>query len=87
MAATIAPGVRTICQYMLYPGLRDLNRLYGLDFVPGKLNNVCSAIGYGILGINIGLAAWSNFTNYDLTRSQQWIGFGVDTAYMKAEEF
>ena len=30
---------------------------------------------------NIGLSAWSNFTNDNLTTKQQWISFGVDTAY------
>ena len=79
--ASIAPALRTIYQYIRYPGVKDLNKLYGLDFVPGKLNTVCSVIGYGLLGINIGLSAWSNFTNDNLTAKQQWISFGVDTAY------
>ena len=79
--ASIAPTLRTIYQYIRYPGVKDLNKLYGLDFVPGKLNTVCSVIGYGLLGINIGLSAWSNFTNDNLTTKQQWISFGVDTAY------
>ena len=79
--ASIAPALRTIYQYIRYPGVKDLNKLYGLDFVPGKLNTVCSVIGYGLLGINIGLSAWSNFTNDNLTTKQQWISFGVDTAY------
>ena len=79
--ASIAPALRTIYQYIRYPGVKDLNKLYGLDFVPGKLNAVCSAIGYGLLGLNIGLSAWSNFTNDNLTTKQQWISFGVDTAY------
>ena len=79
--ASIAPALRTIYQYIRYPGVKDLNKLYGLDFVPGKLNIVCSVIGYGLLGINIGLSAWSNFTNDNLTTKQQWISFGVDTAY------
>ena len=79
--ASIAPALRTIYQYIRYTGVKDLNKLYGLDFVPGKLNTVCSVIGYGLLGINIGLSAWSNFTNDNLTTKQQWISFGVDTAY------
>ena len=79
--ASIAPALRTIYQYISYPGVKDLNKLYGLDFVPGKLNTVCSAIGYGLLELNIGLSAWSNFTNDNLTTKQQWISFGVDTAY------
>ena len=79
--ASIAPALRTIYQYIRYPGVKDLNKLYGLDFVPGKLNTVCSVIGYGLLGLNIGLSAWSNFTNDNLTTKQQWISFGVDTAY------
>lgn len=49
--------------------------------MPGKLNTACSAIGYGLLGVNIGLSAWSNFTNDNLTKNQQWISFGVDVAY------
>ena len=80
--ASITPALRTIYQYICYPGVKDLNRLYGLDFVPGKLNTVCSVIGYSLLGLNIGLSAWSNFTNDNLTTKQQWIGFGVDTAYI-----
>jgi hypothetical protein len=80
--ASIAPSLRTIYQYIFYPEVIDLNKLYGLDFVPGNLNKVCSAIGYGLLGVNVGLAAWSNFTNDNLTTAQQWISFGVDTAYM-----
>lgn len=52
-SASIAPALRTIYQYIRYPGVKDLNNLYGLDFVPGKLNTVCSMIGYGLLGINI----------------------------------
>ena len=79
--ASIAPALRTISQYICYPGVKDLNKLYGLDFVPGKLNTVCSAIGYGLLGLDIGLSAWSNFTNENLTIRQQWISFGVDTVY------
>ena len=79
--ASIAPALRTIYQYIVYPGVKDLNKLYGLDFVPGKLNTVCLVIGYGLLVINIGLSAWSNFTNDNLTPKQQWISFGVDTAY------
>lgn len=79
--ASIAPALRTIYQYIRYPEVKDLNKLYGLDFVPGKLNTVCSVIGYGLLGINIGLSALSNFTNDNLTAKQQWISFGVDTAY------
>lgn len=79
--ASIFPALRTIYQYTRYPGVKDLNKLYGLDFVPGKLNTVCSAIGYGLLAVNIGLSAISNFTNNDLTTKQQWISFGVDTAY------
>lgn len=78
---SIAPALRTIYQYIRYPGVKDLNKLYGLDFVLGKLNTVCSVIGYGLLGLNIGLSAWSNFTNDNLTTKQQWISFGVDTAY------
>ena len=80
--ASIAPALRTIYQYIRYPGVKDLNKLYGLDFVPGKLNTVCSVIGYGLLGINMCLSAWSNFTNNNLTIKQQWISFGVDTAYI-----
>ncbi len=64
-----------------YPGVKDLNKLYGLDFVPGKLNKVCPGIGYGLLVLNIGLSAYSNFTNDNLTIKQRWISFGVDTAY------
>lgn len=79
--ASIAPALRTIYQYIRYPEVKDLNKLYGLDFVPGKLNTVCSIIGYGLLGINIGLSALSNFTSDNLTAKQQWISFGVDTAY------
>ena len=79
--ASIAPALRTIYQYIRYPGVKDLNKLYGLDFVPGKLNTVSSMIGYVLLGLNIGLSAWSNFTNDNLTTKQQWISFGVDTAY------
>ena len=79
--ASIAPALRTIYQYIRYPGVKDLNKLYGLDFVPGKLNTVCSIIGYGLLALNIGLSAWSNFTNENLTTKQQWISFGVDTVY------
>ena len=79
--ASISPALRTIYQYIRYPGVKDLNKLYGLDFVPGKLNTVSSVIGYGLLGLNIGLSAWSNFTNDNLTTKQQWISFGVDTAY------
>ncbi len=78
---SIAPVLRTIFQYIRYPGVKDLNKLYGLDFVPGKLNTLCSVIGYGLLGLNIGLSAWTNFTNDNLTTKQQWISFGVDTAY------
>ena len=80
-SASIAPALRTTYQYIRYPGVKDLNKLYGLDFVPGKLNTVCSAIGYGLLGVNIGLSAWSNFTNDNLTTKQQWTSFGIDTAY------
>lgn len=79
--ASVAPALRTMYQYIRYPGIKDLNKLYGLDFVPGKLNNVCSTIGYGLIGLNIGFSAWSNFTNYNLTIKQQWISFGVDTIY------
>ena len=79
--ASIAPALRTIYQYLRYPGVKDLNKLYGSDFVPGKLNTICSAIGYGLLGLNIGLSAWSNFTNDNLTTKQKWISFGADTAY------
>lgn len=73
--------MRTIYQYIHYPEIKDLNKLYGLDFVPGKLNSICSAIGYGLLNLNIGLSAWSNFTNDNLTLKQQWISFGLDTIY------
>ena len=79
--ASIAPALRTIYQYIRYPGVKDLNKLYGLDFVPGKLNKVCPGIGYGLLVLNIGLSAYSNFTNDNLTIKQRWISFGVDTAY------
>ena len=79
--ASIAPALRTIYQYIRYPGVKDLNKLYGLDFVPGKLNKVCPGIGYGLLVLNIGLSAYSNFTNDNLTIKQRWINFGVDTAY------
>ena len=79
--ASIASALRTINQYIRYPGVKDLNKLYGLDFVPGKLNTVCSVIGYGLLGLNIGLSVWSNFTNDNLATKQQWISFGADTAY------
>ena len=79
--ASIAPALRTIYQYIRYPGVKDLNKLYGLDFVPGKLNKVCPVIGYGLLVLNIGLSAYSNFTNDNLTIKQRWISFGVDTAY------
>ena len=79
--ASIAPALRTIYQYIRYPGVKDLNKLYGLDFVPGKLNKVCLGIGYGLLVLNIGLSAYSNFTNDNLTIKQRWISFGVDTAY------
>lgn len=82
--SSIAPAIRTIYQYIKYPGVRNLNKLYGLDYVPGNLNTVCSVIGYSLLGLNIGLSAWSNFTNDELTIKQQWIGFGVDTAYTVA---
>ena len=78
---SIAPALRTIYQYIRYPGVKDLNKLYGLDFVPGKLNKVCPGIGYGLLVLNIGLSAYSNFTNDNLTIKQRWISFGVDTAY------
>ena len=37
--------------------------------------------GYGLMELNIGLSAWPNFTNDNLTIKQQWISFGVDTAY------
>jgi len=80
-SASIAPVLQTIYQYVRYPGIKDLNRLYGLDFVPGKLNTACSIIGYGLLAVNIGLSALSNFTNDNLTIKQQWIGFSVDTVY------
>lgn len=80
--ASIAPALRTVYQYIRYPGVKDLNKLYGLDFVPGKLNTVCSVIGDALLGINIVLSAWSNFTNDNLTIKQQWISFGVDFAYI-----
>ena len=79
--ASIAPIARTLYQYIRYPGIRDLNKLYGVDFVPGKLNAVCSAIGYGLLVINVGISAISNFSNTNLTIRQQWIGFGVDVGY------
>jgi hypothetical protein len=79
--SSIAPTLRTVYQYIRYPGIKDLNKLYGLDFVPGKLNTACSVIGYGLLGVNVGLSAWSNFTNDNLSSKQQWISFGVDTAY------
>ena len=79
--ASVAPALRTMYQYIHYPGVKDLNKLYGLDFVPGKLNTICKAIGYGLLGFNILLSAWSNFTNDNLTTRQKWISFGVDTAY------
>ena len=57
--ASIAPIARTLYQYIRYPGIRDLNKLYGIDFVPGKLNVVCSAIGYGLLVINVGISAFA----------------------------
>ena len=79
--ASVAPALRTAYQYICYPGIIDLNKLYGLDFVPGKLNNVCTTIGYGLLGVNIVLSYWSNFTNNNLTKNQKWISFIVDTAY------
>ena len=79
--ASIAPAARTLYQYIRYPGISDLNKLYGVKFVPGKLNTICSAIGYGLLVINVGLSALSNFSNNNLTSQQQWIGFGVDVGY------
>ena len=79
--ASVAPILRTLYQYARYPEVKDLNRLYGLDIVPGKLNAICSAVGYGLLAINIGLSAGANFTNDELTTGQKWISFGVDTAY------
>ena len=79
--ASIAPALRTIYQFIRFPGIKDLNKLYGLDFVPGKLNTVTSVIGYGLLGVNILLSGITNFTNSNLTTKQQWISFGVDTAY------
>jgi hypothetical protein len=82
--SAIAPALRTLYQYIKYPGVRDLNKLYGLDYVPGTLNSVCSAVGYGLIVVNIALSAWSNFTNDELTTKQQWISFGVDTAYTGA---
>ena len=81
---SIAPALRTLYQYIRYPGTKDLNKLYGLKYVPGKLNTVCSAIGYGLLVLNIGLSAWYNFSNDNLTIEQQWIGFGVDASYVLA---
>ncbi|MDE6292505.1 MAG: RHS repeat-associated core domain-containing protein, partial [Bacilli bacterium] len=78
---SVAPALRTLYQYARYPGIKDLNKLYGLDYVPGKLNTVSKVIGYALLGINIAVSAYSNFTNDNLTAKQQWIGFGVDTAY------
>ena len=80
-STSIAPALRTIYQYALYPGVKDLNKLYGLNFVPGKLNTVCKVAGYSLLATNVGLSAWSNFTNDNLTTKQKWLGFGVDTAY------
>ena len=79
---SIAPTLRTIYQYIRYPGVKDLNKLYGLDFVPGKLNTVCSVIGYGLLGFNIVLSGWSNFTDDNLTTNQKWTNFAVDTTYI-----
>lgn len=79
--AAIAPAARTLYQYIRYPGISDLNKPYGVKFVPGKLNTICSAIGYGLLVINVGLSALSNFSDNNLTSQQQWIGFGVDVGY------
>ena len=79
--ASITPALRTAYQYVRYPYVKDLNKLYGQKIVPGKLNKICSIIGYGLLAANIALSAYSNFTNDKLTQKQQWISFGVDTAF------
>lgn len=79
--ASVAPAIRTLYQYARYPGIKDLNKLYGLDLVPGKLNKACTIFGFAMLAVNIGLAAMTNFTNETLTESQQWLSFGVDVIY------
>ena len=81
LGSSIIPVLRTLYQYIFYPEVKDLNKLYGLDLVPGKLNTICSITGYGLLALNIGLSAYANFTNDNLTSKQKWISFGVDTAY------
>ena len=78
---SVIPALRTLYQQVRYPGLKDLINIQASGGINGKLNTICSAIGYSFLAINIVLSAWSNFTNETLTAKQQWIGFGVDTAY------
>ena len=82
--ASIAPALQTLCQYVKYPEIEDLNKLYGQTCVPSKLNTACKVIGYGLLTVNIGLSALENFTNDSLTLKQQRISFGVDTVYTLA---
>ena len=81
--SSIAPALHTLYQYIRYPGVKDLNKLYGLDYVPGKLNTICRRIGYGLLLLNIGLSAWTNFTSDNLTTKQQCISFSGHCLYIR----
>ena len=83
-SSSIIPVIRTLYQYIRYPYTKELNKFYGQKLIPGRLNTICSAIGYTLLGTDVILSAISNFTNDDLTPKQQWIGFGTDTVYTLA---
>ncbi len=78
---SVTPALRTLIQYSSYPALKDLNRLYGLDFVPGKLNVAAKKLAPIFLFGDVVLSAIGNITNNSLTTEQKLISFGVDTTY------
>jgi hypothetical protein len=80
--SNFVPALQTLYQYIKYPGVIDLNKLYGLKLVPSKLNTACKILGAGLLLLNIGISGISNFKNDNLTLSQKWTSFGIDTAYI-----
>jgi|BioPla2DNA2_1021312.scaffolds.fasta_scaffold55236_2 hypothetical protein len=70
--SNFVPALQTLYQYIKYPGVIDLNKLYGLKLVPSKLNTACKILGAGLLLLNIGISGISNFKNDNLTLSQKW---------------
>ena len=65
--SNFVPALQTLYQYIKYPGVIDLNKLYGLKLVPSKLNTACKILGAGLLLLNIGISGISNFKNDNLT--------------------